>query len=89
VAHTRSAKKRIKTSEKARIRNRFFKGIMRSSIKKFNELLESKDAAKAQEALPALVKTISKVASKGVIHKNQASRRISRMTSAVHKLVKG
>jgi small subunit ribosomal protein S20 len=48
--------------------------------------MEEKDAAKAQALLKETISTISKIASKGIIHKNTASRKISRLTKRLNTL---
>ncbi len=80
MAHTLSAKKRIRQNEKRRERNKAYKSKMRTAIKKFLQAAEAKDVEKAIELHNEAVKIIAKLAQKGVIHKNQASRRISRIT---------
>lgn len=80
MAHTMSAKKRIRQSEKKRRRNSDYKSAMRTVIKKFLTAADAKDFDKASELYKEAVTTITKVTSKGVIHKNQCSRKISRLT---------
>jgi small subunit ribosomal protein S20 len=57
---------------------------MRSSIKSLFSVADGKDTSAAQEALKSTVSTIAKTASKGVIHKKTASRKISRLTKRVN-----
>jgi len=59
---------------------------MRTHIKKVRTLAEAGDKAAAQEALAAAIVKIDKARSKGVIHRNQASRRVSRLTLLVNGL---
>ena len=80
MAHTMSAKKRIRQSEKKRERNNYYKASMRTLIKKFRLAVEAGDVEKAKETYNDAIKFIAKVGSKGIIHKNQASRKISRLT---------
>jgi small subunit ribosomal protein S20 len=80
MAHSMSAKKRIRQNEKRRERNKAYKSKMRTAIKKFVQAAEANDIEKAKELHYEAVKIIAKLAQKGVIHKNQASRRISRIT---------
>ncbi len=86
MPHVKSAKKRLKQNEKRRLRNRYFKGLMRSAIKRFRKALSEENLQAAQEMFPNVVKTIDKVATKGVIKKGQASRRISRLAQQLNKL---
>jgi small subunit ribosomal protein S20 len=80
-----SAKKRVRQNKKRRLRNRQAASTARTFIKKVRSALELNDAAAAQEALPGAVNALNRAASKGVIPKKQASRKISRLTLAVNK----
>lgn len=59
---------------------------MRTYIRRVRTALEAKDPAAAQAALADAIKKIDKAATKGVIHKNQAARRVSRLQLAVNKV---
>ena len=81
MANHKSALKRMRQSEKRRLRNRQVVSHMRSSIKKFHlEAEEGKSPETLQESLQRVSVIIDKAASKGVIHRNNASRKISRLT---------
>jgi small subunit ribosomal protein S20 len=80
VANTRSAEKQNRQAQKHRARNAHVLSTLRTSVRKFREALSAGDAAKTKQELAAAVRQIAKAASKGVIHKGQASRRISRLT---------
>jgi len=82
VANTRSAEKQNRQAQKHRIRNAHVLSTLRTSVRKFREAAASGDAAKTKQELAAAVRQIAKAASKGVIHKGQAARRISRLTKA-------
>ena len=82
MANTRSAEKQNRQSQKHRIRNAHVLSTLRTSVRKFREAAGAGDAAKTKAELALAVKQIAKAASKGVIHKAQASRRISRLTKA-------
>jgi small subunit ribosomal protein S20 len=84
VANTRSAEKANRQSHKHRIRNTHVLSTLRTSVRKFREAAAATDAGKTKEELAAAIKQIAKAASKGVIHKAQASRRISRLTKAAN-----
>jgi small subunit ribosomal protein S20 len=88
MAHTMSAKKRIRQTEKRRIRNNYYKTSMRTAIKKFRLAAESGDLEKAKELHEIATKLIAKVAAKGIIHKNQAARKISRLTLKLNSIKK-
>ena len=84
MAHTKSAKKRLKQNAKRRLRNRFHMSTLRTAIKKYRMALESGEVAEAEAMLPNVIKTIDKTQTKGVIKKNNASRRISRLALALN-----
>ncbi len=84
MANTRSAEKRIRQSEKRRTRNVQVRTGVKSAVKKAREAI-GRDPAAADPAVKAAVRTLAKAASKGVLHKNAASRRISRLAKAENK----
>jgi small subunit ribosomal protein S20 len=79
VANSKSQLKRIKTNEKARLRNKSVRSSLKTSVRKFREAADSGDAATAGVALHDASKMLDKAASKGVIHANQAANRKSAM----------
>lgn len=85
MANTQSAEKRNRQAQKHRARNQRVMSSLRTQVKKLRDAAGKGDAAKTKEELVAAVKAIAKAASKGVIHKAQASRRISRLTKSVSK----
>jgi small subunit ribosomal protein S20 len=84
VANTKSAEKANRQSTKHRARNSHANSTVRTSVRKFRETLEGADAAAVTTGLKAAVREIAKAASKGIIHKSQAARRISRLSKAAH-----
>lgn len=80
MAHTLSANKRIRQSEKRKLRNKAYKSQMRTIIKRFYSAADANDVEAAEKAYSDAVKIVGKVGQKGVIHKAQASRRVSRLT---------
>ena len=80
MAHSLSAKKRVRQNLKHRARNRARKADVRSQVKTFITTLGAGDMKKAEEALAKAVAVMDKVAVKGTIHKNAASRKRSRLT---------
>ena len=85
MAHTLSAKKRIRQNVKGRARNRWRKGQIRDAIKAFQETLRGDDKEQMDQALKLCYKKLDQVAAKGTIHKNAASRTKSRLTKAMNK----
>ncbi|QAR33617.1 30S ribosomal protein S20 [Geovibrio thiophilus] len=79
MAHTLCANKRIRQDSKKALANKANKSKMRTVIKKFLAAVSSGDKAVAAEAFKNAEVTIRKISTKGVIHKNQASRRVSRL----------
>lgn len=73
MANIKSQMKRIKTNEKARMRNRMIRSDLRTNIKKIETLIET-EIKQAQEMLPTIYKKIDKAVSKGIIHQNKANR---------------
>ena len=79
MAHSKSAKKRIRQNEKRRARNRWRKAQIKETIRSFDESLKAGNIDEAKEQLKAVYQRLDKVAAKGTIHKNTASRRKSRL----------
>ncbi len=83
----KSAIKRAIQSEKRRIRNSHVKSTMKSTIKKVLVALKDKDKEQLQNAFRKAVCSIDSAASKGVIHRNNAARRVSRLAKKVHEVL--
>lgn len=83
LANIKSAKKRILTSAKRNERNKAVKSAVRTAIKKVDAAISSGDKNAAKDIFKAAEKALSMAASKGVFHKNTASRKISRMAKSV------
>lgn len=81
-----SAEKRARQNEKRRIRNKSVKSAIRSAAKKVLVASEKKDAAAAKEALLDMVKRIDSAARKGIVKRNTAARKKSRMQKLVNRL---
>ena len=86
LANIKSAKKRILVNRTKAARNKSIRSAVKTSIKKVESAVELKDKAAAQAALAEAVSTISKATSKGVYHKNNCARNVSRLTKAVNEL---
>ncbi len=85
MANIKSAKKRIGVIQKKTLKNRRVKNSLKAIIKNFYKAIDAKDFATAQEKLSAAEKKLMQAASKNVIHKNAASRKVSRMTKTLSK----
>ncbi len=79
MANTKSALKRLRSSERRRLHNRVFRGRARTAVKKARQLMETGQIEEAREAVQAASRSLDKAAAKGIIHKNNASRRKSRL----------
>ena len=86
MAKTKSAEKRIRQSEKRRERNIIVKSQVKTTVKKLLLAVESRNLEKSKVSLGKAISVIDKAAAKGVIHKNTASRKISRLTKKVNTL---
>lgn len=79
MANTKSALKRIRQTEKRRDRNRIFRGRARTYVKKARLAIEGGSIDEARKETMIAVSALDKAAEKGIIHKNNASRRKSRL----------
>ena len=79
MANIKSAIKRNKQNEKKRIRNRVVRGSTRTQIRRAQTLIEEGDAKASAEAVVFAISALDKASAKGVIHKNNAARRKSRL----------
>ena len=86
MANIKSAKKRILTSAKKAEANKAVKTGVKTAVKKVRTAVEAGDKTAAAEALTASTSAIGKAESKGVFHKNTASRKVSRLAAAVNKM---
>ncbi|GAB4479599.1 MAG: 30S ribosomal protein S20 [Anaerolineae bacterium] len=86
MANTKSAKKRMRRNEKRRIRNRLHRTTARTMVKRARVAIAGGEMETSVEAVREAVRALDKAASKGVIHKNNASRRKSRLMKHLAKL---
>ena len=86
MANHKSAIKRTKQSEKRRLLNASIRSSVKTEIKSIVKTVEKKERDGAKEALLAVIPKISKAAAKGIFHKRNASRKISRLTRKVNAL---
>lgn len=75
MANIKSAMKRVKVTEKQTLRNRAAKSEMKTTIRRFDEALQSGDATATDKAYLTAVSTVDHAAAKGMIHKNAAARK--------------
>uniref|UniRef100_A0A7C1JTU8 Small ribosomal subunit protein bS20 n=1 Tax=Thermomicrobium roseum TaxID=500 RepID=A0A7C1JTU8_THERO len=88
MPNTKSAAKALRRSERRRIRNRMWRSAARTFIKKARKLMEAGDLEAAARAIGDAISTLDRAAAKGVIHKNNAARRKSRLMKRFNALVK-
>ena len=86
MANTKSALKAMRQSEKRRLRNRATRSRMRTFIKKAEGVLAVGQAPETAQSVLTALSIIDRTASKGVIHRNQAARRKSRLMKRLNKL---
>lgn len=88
MANIKSAKKRVLIAEANRQRNVAFKSSIKTAVKNVLALAESEDKEALSAALSKAYQLCDKAVSKGILHKNTAARKKSRLTLAVKKLAK-
>ena len=81
MANHKSSKKRIRSSERRRVENRYYAKTMRNALRDFRGL---DDKAVATERLPKMVSIIDKLAKRSVIHKNKAANLKSKLNKKVN-----
>jgi small subunit ribosomal protein S20 len=87
VRKNKSAIKRALQSERRRLRNSHVRSTMKTAIKKALSAIKEKDATGVETVTKAAIACIDKTASKGVIHRNQAARRVSRLAKKANKVL--
>ena len=85
MANIKSAKKRISTIDRRNAENKYVKSTMSTMIKKFRKLIEEGKTEEAEKYSKEVYSYIDSACSKGVIHKNNASRKIGRLAAAMYK----
>ena len=84
MPNIKSAKKRVKVNAIKAMNNQMAKSALKTTLKKFDTAVAAGDKAAAQTELSAAISTIAKAETKGVYHKNNAARKVSRLTKAVN-----
>ena len=87
MATSKSAKKRIRVAEARRLHNRYYRSAARTYVKRAEMVIARGDQEAANSAVNNAVRTLDRVASKGIIHKNNAARRKSRLMAKFNGLV--
>ncbi len=86
MAHSLSAKKRIRQNQKRAMRNKARKSALKTEIKKFLLLIRERKVDDAEQQLRTVYKKLDRTADQGTIHKNTAARKKSRLTAKLLKL---
>jgi small subunit ribosomal protein S20 len=86
VAHSLSAKKRLRQNEKRRDHNRARRSSLKTRVRAFTDALSEGDAAAAESKLRQACKCLDREADQGLIHRNAAARRKSRLTRRLNAL---
>lgn len=85
MANIKSSAKRARQNIKRRAHNRYFSATARTFVKKARTQIEGKDIETAAETVRQAIKALDKAAQKGIIHRNNAARRKSRLVKALNK----
>ena len=86
MPNIQSAKKRLRSSERRRLRNKVHRGKARTAIKKARHLIAEGRLEEARQAVHIATRALDNAAQKGIIHKNNAARRKSRLVRQLNKL---
>lgn len=86
MANIKSAQKRIKVIEVKTLRNKMVKSALKTTIKKFEVAVAGGNLEDAKAAFTNSVKALDMAASKGIIHKNMASRKKSRLAAKLNSI---
>ena len=86
MANIKSAKKRVLVTEIKTARNKAIKSKVKTCIKKVEAAVANNDKETAAAELTVAISEINKAASKGIYHKNNAARKVSRLTKAVNSI---
>jgi small subunit ribosomal protein S20 len=89
LANNKSAEKRIRVSEQKRLRNRPYRTAARTFVKKAELAIRAGDQDTAATAVGNAISMLDRVASKGIIHRNNAARRKSRLMLKFNRLTTG
>ncbi len=86
MANTKSAIKRLRSAGRRRRHNQIYRGQARTAVKKARRLIDESRLEEAREAVRVAVSALDKAAQKGVVHKNNAARRKSRLMRRLNQI---
>ena len=81
MANIKSAKKRIKVTATKTLRNKMLKSALKTALKKFEVAVDTKNTEEAKVLYTSAARTLDMSVSKGIVHKNMAARKKSRLAS--------
>ena len=87
MAHSKSAKKRVRQNRERRLRNRHHRSRLRTAVKHLRAAITAGRAEEVQSRLPGTLALLDRMASRGILHRNAAARtksRLARATAARH-----
>jgi len=87
LANNKSAEKRIRVAERRRLRNRPYRTAARTFVKKAEVAIRAGDQDVAATSVGDAISMLDRVAGKGIIHKNNAARRKSRLMAKFNQMV--
>jgi small subunit ribosomal protein S20 len=85
MANNKSAEKRIKVAERRRVRNQIYRSATRTIVKKAERAIEASTGEQTTISLAAALSRLDKAAGKGIIHRNAAARKKSRLMARYNK----
>ena len=84
MAHTRSARKRMRQNDRRNLKNRAEKGIVKAQVKKVLAAVDAKDKAAAEKEFQAATKLLDRAGDKHVVHKNFSARKKSALAKKIN-----
>lgn len=89
MAHSLSAKKRVRQSAKRNAQNRARRAVVKSQLREVKDAMSHGDAAKAKTEVSSAARLLDRESARGLIHKNQAARRKSRLAKKLKSMGAG
>ncbi len=89
MANIKSAIKRARQNEKRRVANRIYRSTARTRVKKVRLLVEAGNLEQAEVQIASAISALDRAAEKGIIHKNNAARRKSRLVKLLRRAQAG
>jgi small subunit ribosomal protein S20 len=86
LANTKSAIKRLRSAERRRLHNRVYRAGARTAVRKARHAIDMGHLEEAREAVQVAISALDKAAEKGIIHKNNAARRKSRLMRRLNQI---